>query len=134
MIHHTVVFENKNFKTGFKTWHTWRCSLIQRHPTSGIYDFITFILNSYVRQEKASLSMKLDTKNKVNWTIEMFSFNTRMREMLTTNFFLYKPIPYELYWFFSILTCMYLKGAYLKYSGYSPKKKFLEHYSGICND
>ena len=27
---------------------------------------------------------------------------------------------------------MYLKGAYLKYHG--PKKKFLENYSGICND
>ena len=92
-MHHTVVFENKNVKTGFTTWHTWRCSLIQRHPTSRIYDFITFILNSYVRQEKASLSMKLDTKNKVNWTIEMFSFSTRMREMLTTKFFLYKLIP-----------------------------------------
>ena len=71
-------------------------------------------------------------ENKVNWTIEMFSFSTRMREMLTKNFFPYKLIPYELYWFFSGLTCMYLKGAYLKYHG--PKKKFLENYLGICND
>ena len=39
-----------------------------------------------MREEKASLSMKLDTKDKVNWTIEMLSFSTRMREMLTTNF------------------------------------------------
>ena len=62
-----------------------------------------------MREEKASLSTKLDTKDKVNWTIEMLSFSTRMREMLTTNFFLYKLIPYELYWFFSVLTCMYLK-------------------------
>ena len=116
MIHHTLVFENKNVKTGFTTWYIWRCSLIQRHPTSGIYDFLTFILNSLFRL----------CVNKVNWTIEMLSFSTRMREMLTTNFFPYKLIPYELYWFFSGLTCMYLKGAYLKYSGYGPKKKFLE--------
>ena len=78
-----------------------------------------------MREEKASLSMKLDTKDKVNWTIEMLSFSTRMREMLTTNFFLYKLIPYELYWIFSVLTCMYLKGAHLKYSEYNPWKKFL---------
>ena len=70
-------------------------------------------------------------ENKVNWTIEMVSFSTRMREMLTKNFFPYKLIPYELYWFFSGLICMYLKGAYLKYHG--PKKKFLENYLGICN-
>ena len=80
-----------------------------------------------MREEKASLSMKLDTKDKVNWTIEMLSFSTHMREMLTTNFFLYKLIPYELYWFFSVLTCMYLKGAHLKYSEYNPLKKFLQN-------
>ena len=92
---------------------------VERHPTSGIYNFITFILNSLFRlclKRKLPSSMKLDTKNKVNWTIEMFSFSTRIREMLTTNFFLYKLIPYELHWFFSVLTCMYLKGAHLKYS------------------
>ena len=68
-----------------------------------------------MREEKASLSMKLDTKDKVNWTIEMLSFSTRMH------------IPYELYWFFSALTCMYLKGAHLKYSEYNPLKKFLQN-------
>ena len=44
MIHHTVVFEKKNVKTSFTIWHIWRCSLIQRHPTSGIYDLKTEFL------------------------------------------------------------------------------------------
>ena len=43
MIHHTVVFKNKNAKTGITTLHIWRCGLIQRHPTSGIYAFIKFL-------------------------------------------------------------------------------------------
>ena len=58
-----------------------------------------------MREEKASLSMKLDTKDKVNWTIEMLSFSTRM----------------------PVLTCMYLKEAHLKYSEYNPLKKFLQN-------
>ena len=123
-MHHTVVFENKNVKTGFTTWYIWRCSLIQRHPTSGIYDFITFILNSlfwlcgkrtkWIEPLKCFPSVRACAEC---W-LRTFS-HTNLSHMSYTDFF-------------QVWHACTLKGAYLKY--HSPKKKFLENYSGICND